>query len=71
MPTLKWLARDIGTISDFLSAEECDAHIRFSEDKRYEEATVSTERGQLMLKQLRNNDRVMLDDPGSSIVACR
>lgn len=64
MPTLKWLARDIGTIPDFLTAEECDAHIRFSEDKRYEEATISTHRGAIMMKSVRNNDRVMLDDPG-------
>ena len=61
--TIKWLAKDIGTIDGFLTATECDEYVRFSEQKRYEEAPVSSVRGAVMMKDVRNNDRVMLDDP--------
>ena len=60
--TRRWLARDIGVIADFLSAEECDALIAFGEDLGFEDAPVSTYEGPVMMKDLRNNDRVMLDD---------
>src|SRR4051812_44677689 len=63
VPNIKWLAKDIGIIDGFLAATECNEYIRFSEEKRYEEAAVSTERGAVMIKDVRNNDRVLLDDP--------
>ena len=66
MPEIRWLARNIGVIDGLLSAEACEDYIRFSEDRRYEEAPVSTDRGAVMIKDLRNNDRVMLDDPALS-----
>jgi hypothetical protein len=62
MLKIDWHAQDIGTIPDFLTPEECGAHIHFSEAKRYEEAPVSTEKGALIMKEVRNNDRVMVDD---------
>ena len=62
MLKLRWLAKDIGIIPDFLSAEECAAFIRFSEDKGYGEAPVTTAFGMVMMKDVRNNDRVMVDD---------
>ena len=57
-----WLARDIGVIPDFLSAQECQDFVDFSEAKVYEGAPVSTGRGMVMMKDVRNNDRVMVDD---------
>jgi predicted 2-oxoglutarate/Fe(II)-dependent dioxygenase YbiX len=66
MANIKWLADDIGTISSFLSDAECDEYIAFSEAKGYEEAPVSTDQGMVMIKDVRNNDRVMLDDCGRS-----
>src|SRR5580692_5473704 len=57
-----WLAKDIGVIPDFLSAEECQDLIAFSEGEVYEDAPVSTQRGMIMMKDVRNNDRVMVDD---------
>jgi hypothetical protein len=62
MPSLRWLAKDIGVIEGLLTPEECDAYVDFSESRRYEEAPVSTESGMVMMKEIRNNDRVMLDD---------
>lgn len=50
------------TISDFLTPEECDSWIELSENHGYEEAPISTEAGMVMMKSVRNNDRVMLDD---------
>ena len=64
MPSVDWLAKDIGTIVGFMSIDECNAYIRFSELEGYEEATVTTERGMVMMRGVRNNDRVMVDDVG-------
>jgi len=58
----RWLARDIGTIAGFLSAAECEAYVRLGESIGYEEAPVSTAAGMVMIKDVRNNDRIMLDD---------
>ena len=57
-----WLAKDAGVIPGFLSAEECTAYIRRSEAEGYEDAPVTTADGMIMMKDVRNNDRVMVDD---------
>ena len=62
-PICRWLARDIGIVAGFLSAAECEAYIQLGENIGYEEAPVSTAAGMVMIKDVRNNDRVMLDDP--------
>ena len=54
-----WLNDHMFTVSDFFSHEECDRHIRMSEDIGFEEALVTTERGAIRAASLRNNDRVM------------
>jgi len=59
----RWLARDVGVIPGFLSPAECDAHIADSEAAGYGEAPVTTAVGMIMIKELRNNERVMVDDP--------
>jgi hypothetical protein len=55
---------DIFLIRDFLSAEECRALIEASEARGYEEAAISTPLGQVVSKEVRNNDRILWDDPG-------
>ena len=65
-PKCRWLARDVGVIPDFLSPAECAAHIAASEAVGYGEAPVTTARGMIMIKELRNNDRVMADDPATA-----
>lgn len=52
----------IWTIEDFLSKEECQNLIFFSENKSYEEATVSLKSGAKMMKNIRNNDRLIYED---------
>ena len=52
----------IFVIHDFLTPEECEAHIAASEGAGYGEAPVNTERGFVMCKDIRDNLRVMVDD---------
>jgi hypothetical protein len=58
----QWVAKDIFTIDHFLSQGECDDYVKRGEDKGFEEASVSTQRGMVMMKNVRNNDRVIMDD---------
>jgi predicted 2-oxoglutarate/Fe(II)-dependent dioxygenase YbiX len=63
MAEVDWRAENIGTIASFLSAAECDEYIRLGEAIGFEDAPVTTSRGMIMMKDVRNNDRVMIDDP--------
>lgn len=54
---------DIFLIRDFFTPDECAEHIRFSEESGYDDAPISTGRGAVIRKDVRNNDRVMIDDP--------
>jgi hypothetical protein len=62
MAELTWCANDIGSISEFLSVAECDEYIRVAESKGFEDAPITTGRGPVMMKEVRNNDRVMFDE---------
>ncbi len=52
----------IWTIENFLSKKECEDLILYSEMKGFEEATVSLNTGPKMMKGIRNNSRVSLND---------
>lgn len=49
-------------INDFLTKQECEDYILLSEQRGYEEATVTTSNGPRMLKGVRDNDRVLYND---------
>ena len=51
------------TIDGFFSPDECAAQIRRSEGAGYEAATISTRAGAMMNTSVRNNDRLIADDP--------
>ena len=53
----------IFTIPNVLTAEECDAFIRLTEKSGYDAAPITTAVGFLMRPHVRNNTRVMIDDP--------
>ncbi|WP_224362932.1 2OG-Fe(II) oxygenase [Hyalangium versicolor] len=53
----------IVTVSNFLSPQECKEFIRQTLEEGYEEAPITTSRGFLMRPDIRNNTRVMKDDP--------
>lgn len=55
----------IFTISDVLMAAECDEIIAASESRGYDDAPISTAGGFVMRKDVRNNTRLMLDDPAT------
>lgn len=63
MTSISWRAKNLGTIEGFLSIAECDAYVRLAEATGFEAAPVSTGEGMVMMADVRNNDRVMLDDP--------
>ncbi len=54
--------QQIWTIENFLTKEECLNLIIFSEHKSYDEATVSLKTGAKMMKNIRNNDRLIYED---------
>ena len=51
------------TIDGFFSPDECAQHIRRSEGEGYEAATIATRGGAVMNTAIRNNDRLIADDP--------
>ena len=53
---------DIFVLRDFFTPEECAEHIRVSELAGYDDAPITSSRGPVMRKDVRNNDRVMIDD---------
>jgi predicted 2-oxoglutarate/Fe(II)-dependent dioxygenase YbiX len=63
MPEYEWISDDIFTVSDFLEASECDGYIKLSETRGFGDAPIETSFGPTMMKDVRNNSRVMIDDP--------
>lgn len=51
------------TVEDVLDVEECDALIRFAEGIGFEAAPITTAFGFVMAPEVRDNTRVMVDDP--------
>lgn len=50
------------TVHGALTHERCDELIAYSENEGYEEATITTAAGFVMAKDVRNNDRVIVDN---------
>lgn len=53
---------DIILVEDFFTSQECEHYIFWSEQQGYEEAKVQTNSGQVMMKNIRNNSRIMFSD---------
>lgn len=58
---------DIFLLRNFLSKAECEEFISQSEQRGYEEAAISTAAGQIVVKEVRNNDRILWDDPALAL----
>lgn len=56
------LADDILTVRGLFTPDECAALVRAAEDIGFGDAPVTTGRGFVMMPEVRNNTRVMLDD---------
>ena len=63
MKSLKTITDKIWTIDNFLSERECDDLILFSEQKGYSEADVGLKSGSKMMKNVRDNYRLIYKDP--------
>lgn len=57
----------IFTIANILSPAECSEYITFSENIGFTEASITTLRGFEMRPDIRNNQRVILDDPDRAL----
>jgi len=53
----------IFTVANILSPAECANYIALSENIGYTEAPITTHRGFELRPEIRNNERVILDDP--------
>ena len=60
---LNSLRNNIFTIDNFWTPQECKDFISKSELIGYEPATVNTEKGQIVVETVRNNNRVIYKDP--------
>jgi hypothetical protein len=49
-------------IHDFLTPEECERYVRVTEDVGYADAPITTPGGPVVAKDVRNNERVMVDN---------
>ena len=63
MPTPNPIFDGAFTLPDVLTAAECAAYIDLSEKIGYEAATITTAGGVQHRPDVRNNDRVIHDDP--------
>jgi hypothetical protein len=54
---------DLFVVHDFLTPEECAYYTTLSESVGYRDAPITTAGGPVIRKDIRNNDRVMIDDP--------
>jgi hypothetical protein len=55
---------EVFVVRGFLSPAECEQHIARAEAAGFGDAPINTFGGPVVYKAMRNNDRVMLDDPG-------
>jgi len=61
-PFITKITDEIYTISQLLTADECDYYRKLSEKIGFEEAKVGMPSGQKMYKNIRNNDRAIIKD---------
>lgn len=62
MPEEHWLNDYIFTVDNFFTHDECEKYIRIGEDIGFEDALVSSPRGQVRRTDIRNNERVMFEN---------
>ena len=60
---IKNLGANVCVVEGFLSDAECDEFIAKSNAMQYELAEIQTREGSRVLEDVRNNDRVIFDDP--------
>lgn len=66
MAEYQWITEQIFTVDDFFSAAECAAAIELAEKTGFTDAPINSALGAVIRKDVRNNTRVMIDDPASA-----
>lgn len=64
MPEYTYITDQIFTVADFLTPQECDRYIALAESHGFADAPINSAGGPRIRKDVRNNTRVMIDDPG-------
>ncbi len=54
---------DAFSLTEFMSPEECSAFIELGETLGFDDAPISTASAQVLMSEVRNNSRAMVDDP--------
>ena len=62
MSEYTWIGEGVFSVADFLSTDECQELIALSEAQGYADAPINTGFGAAMRKDIRNNDRVIIDE---------
>ena len=63
MPEYHYVAEDIFAVSEFFTPEECAAAIERAEAAGFYAAPINTRYGAQVREDIRNNSRVIIDDP--------
>lgn len=63
MPEYHYVSDDIFTVSEFFSREECEQFIQLAESHGFSDAPINTPFGTEIRRDVRDNTRVMIDDP--------
>jgi predicted 2-oxoglutarate/Fe(II)-dependent dioxygenase YbiX len=63
MPEFTWISDEILTVDGFATTEECARFIAEAESAGFDEAPVNTIFGPVVRKDVRNNTRLIRDDP--------
>lgn len=63
MPDYNWISDEVFTVDEFFTDDECAQYVALSESLGYDDAPINTAFGPQRRPDVRNNQRVMLDDP--------
>jgi hypothetical protein len=63
MPEADWLTEEVVVVAEFHSPAECADYIALSESLGYEDALLTSPSGPVRRTDIRNNERVIVDDP--------
>ena len=62
MPEYQWYTEQTFTVTDFFTPAECAEAIERAEKRRFSDAPINSTFGSMIRKDIRNNERVMIDD---------
>jgi hypothetical protein len=62
-PDIRYYSDDVFTVSKFLDSAECDEYIQLTESIGCDLAPINSMFGPAIRPEIRNDERVMLDDP--------